>query len=388
MPYNFDELVDRTNTKSVKHDGARTNKMGYNAIPLWIADMDFRAPDSIRNAIIERGEHGIFGYSTPDDDYFGAVKSWFSTRHGWDTEPQWLVTTPGVLPAIAAVINAVTSPGDAVLLQYPSYDRFNMLVEKNNRRVVRNSLVLTDGKYVIDFEDFERQIVRNNVKLFILCSPHNPIGRVWTREELAAMGDICARHSVFVVSDEIFCDFVYPPNVHTVFLDANPGYAARTIICTAPTKTFNMSGMAISNIFIPDDDVRDDVNDVLTANGLLGSSVAAMLACQAGYEAGAQWLDELLVYLKGNVDFVRGFLRANMPQVELIEPEGTYLLWLDFRKLGLWANELRVFSAYDAGVILSGEMGGDGFLRINAACPRALLEKALSQLSRAAAKLS
>ncbi|MFP3153157.1 pyridoxal phosphate-dependent aminotransferase [Lachnospiraceae bacterium ZAX-1] len=408
MSYNFDEIVDRTHTQSIKHDFARQRGMGFNAIPLWIADMDFRAPDCIKDALIRRANHGIYGYSMENDDYFGAVKHWFHERHGWNVEPHWLVTTPGVLTAVSVAINVLTKPNDAILVQTPSYDKFNTLVDKNNRRLIKNALVLKGGtaeekevrpialgepykahegaKYEIDFVDFERQIVKNNVKLFLLCSPHNPIGRVWTVDELTKMGDICLQHGVYVISDEIFCDFVYAPNHHTVFAGIKQEFLDITVTCTAPTKTFNMSGMAIANIFIADDDIRDDFSDKLLAYGMLGSGIVPMLACRAAYTDGAEWLDALLVYLSDNVAFVKNFVQEHLPNVSLVEPEGTYMLWLDFRRFGLWAKELSVFTAYDAGVLLSGEAGAEGFLRVNAASPRSVIKKALERLAKAVEK--
>ncbi|MDR0858520.1 MAG: pyridoxal phosphate-dependent aminotransferase [Oscillospiraceae bacterium] len=384
MAINFDEIIDRNHTQSFKYDTARESGMGFNAIPLWIADMDFRVPDSVTAALVKRTQHGIYGYSTIDDNYFDAVRSWFAKRHSWNVEPHWLVTTPGILPAVAAAVSALTKPNEAVLVHTPAYDRFNITVEKNNRRLIKSALILKDGRYEIDFDDFEKKITKNSVKLYILCSPHNPIGRVWTLEELTQIGGICLKHGVKIISDEIFCDFVHAPNKHTVFAGIKQEFADITVTCTAPTKTFNMSGLAISNIFIADDDIRDDFNDKLLANGIMGGGILPMLACRAAYENGAEWLDELLVYLAGNIAFVRNFLRDNLSNVKLIEPEGTYLLWLDFREFGLWANELKAFTAYDAGVILSSEAGAEGFLRVNAACPRSVLEKAMTKLAKAA----
>jgi cystathionine beta-lyase len=321
-----------------------------------------------------------------DDRYFGAVRNWFETRHSWSIEPHWLVTTPGILPAVAAAIRVFTKPNDSVLVQTPTYDRFNITIEKNNRRVIKSALVIEDGKYKVDYAEFEHQIVRNDVKLFILCSPHNPTGRVFTREELTRMGDICLSHGVKILSDEIFCDLILPPNKHTVFVSIKKEFLDNTITCTAPTKTFNLSGNAISNIFIADDDIRDDFSDALLANGLMGQGIVEILAAQAAYEGGGEWLDELLEYLAGNVQFVKDFLRKELPEVQLLEPEGTYLLWLDFRNFGLWAKELSVFTAYDAGVLLATEAGAEGFLRVNAACPREVLEKAFVRIARAARK--
>ncbi|MDR2615435.1 MAG: pyridoxal phosphate-dependent aminotransferase [Oscillospiraceae bacterium] len=389
MDYNFDEIVDRRNTKSVKHDFAgRSGKPGYNCIPLWIADMDFRCPPAVREAITARAEHGIYGYSEADDDYFTAVKQWMRVRHGWSVEPHWLVKTEGVLPAVSAAIHVLTKQGDAVMVQTPAYNQFNMLIDYNKRKLVKNALTLRDGRYEVDFEDFERRIVRDNVKLFILCSPHNPVGRVWTDSELARMGGVCLEHGVKIISDEIFADFVYTGRRHSVFAELGREYADVTVTCTAPTKTFNMSGMPVSNIFITNDELRDDFQDELRARGYLGCGVMPLLGCQAAYESGGPWLDALLKYLEGNVALARGFVGERLPEIGWIEPEGTYLLWLDFRGLGFWARELEAFLADEAQILLNSEPGAEGFMRVNVACPRAVLKQALLRLERAVRRRS
>jgi cystathionine beta-lyase len=387
MSFNFDEIVDRRRTKSIKHDFPnRMGKAGYNAVPLWIADMDFRSPDCVRDAIHARAEHGLFGYSESDGDYFDAVKQWMRARHGWDIEPQWLVKTEGVLPAVSAAIAVLTKPGDGVLLQYPAYSQFISLIEGGGRRAVKNRLVLQNGRYEVDYDDFEQKIIREKARLFILCSPHNPTGRVWTAEELRRMGDICVKHGVRIVADEIFQDLVYAPHRHQVFAALSEEFADAAVTCTAPTKSFNLSGAAVSNIFIADDELRRDFADELHTRGHLGCGILPLIACQAAYDGGAAWLDALLAYLSGNVDFARGFLKARLPEIGFIEPESTYLLWLDFRALGYWANELEVFLAEEAKLLVNGAPGAEGFLRVNIACPRAVLEGALFQLEQAVRK--
>lgn len=388
MQYNFDEIINRKHTKSLKHDfWGKSGKTGYNAIPLWIADMDFRTPPGVQQAIVERAKHGIFGYSGVDDDYFHAVSSWMFVRHGWEVEQDWLLLTNGVLSSISAAISALTVQNDAILLQYPSYHMFDMLIERNKRKLVKNELVLEKGEYHIDFDDFERQIVRNGVKIFILCSPHNPVGRVWTREELVRMGDICLKHQVLVISDEIHQDFIFASHRHLVFASLRPEYEKIAITCTSPTKTFNLSGLEISNIFIPDQELQDKISDELMKRGHFGAGILEILACQAAYESGGKWLDELLQYLADNIAYARSFVREKIPEIDFIEPEGTYLLWLDCRRLGFWAKELEAYLADEAKVILNGAPGAEGFLRINIACPRATLEKAFPRVERAIRKL-
>jgi len=388
MKYNFDEIINRKHTKSIKYDFFnKTGKVGYNTIPLWIADMDFRTPPCVQEAIIKRAQHGIFGYSATDDDYFMAVRDWFLRRHNWKVEPEWLIQTRGILSAVSIAIAALTKPGDAILLQYPSYHMFNMVIEKSKRKIVKNPLILENGVYKIDFEDFERQIVRNDVKLFILCNPHNPVGRVFTKEELIKMGEICVEHDVLVISDEIHQDFIFSPHKHFVFVEAKPEFREITITCTAPTKTFNLSGVAISNIFIIDEDLRDKITDEISRRGGSGVGVMEILACQAAYTDGEEWLEELLSYLSKSIDYARKFFHEKLPEIDFIEPEGTYLLWIDCRSLGFWAKELEGFLADEAQITVNGAPGAEGFLRINLACPKATLEKAFFQLERAVKKL-
>jgi cystathionine beta-lyase len=384
MLYDFDELIDRNNTNCWKYDfPERFGKFGYNYIPLWIADMDFRSPPSVIAALQKRIEHGIFGYSDADFDYYEAVRDWLRNRHNWQVHEEWLVRTPGVLNAISVILSALTKYQDMILVQTPSYNMFKTIIEKNGRRMAKNQLILENGKYTIDFDDFEKQIKRNDVKMFFLCSPHNPIGRVWTKEELIRMGDICLKYNVLVVSDEVHEDFVYKPHKHYVFSDIKPEYQAKTITCTSPAKTFNISGLPISNIFIPDEDMRDDIKDEIFSRGTIGGGLLEVVACQAAYREGAQWLDALIDYLTKNITFVRTFLQEKIPEVKLIEPEGTYLLWLDFRGLGFWGKELEVFLENEARILLGGAPGGEGFQRLNIACTRSVLHKAFTQLENA-----
>jgi cystathionine beta-lyase len=384
MIYNFDELIDRNNTNCFKYDFTeRFGIFGYNYIPLWIADMDFRSPPSVVAALQKRIEHGIFGYSDADFDYYEAVRDWLKNRHGWQVQEEWLVRTPSVLNAISVILSTLTKPQDMILVQTPSYNMFKTIIEKNGRRVAKNQLILENGKYTIDFDDFEKQIKRNNVKMFFLCSPHNPISRVWTKEELIRMGDICLKYDVIVVADEVHEDFVYDPYKHCVFSSLKSEYQSKTITCTSPAKTFNISGLPISNIFIPDEDMRDDIKDEIFSRGTMGSGLLEVIACQAAYREGAEWLDALVAYLTESIALVRTFLQEKIPEVKLVEPEGTYLLWLDFRGLGFWGKELEVFLENEARILLGGAPGGEGFQRLNIACPRSVLHKAFTQLENA-----
>lgn len=387
MKYNFDEVVDRRNTDSIKYDFAKKLGKPEGVLPLWVADMDFRTPPCVIDALMDKSRHGIFGYSQTRNDYFDTLRNWFSKQFGWSIQPEWLVKTPGVVFAINTAIRALTDEGDAVLIQQPVYHPFSGAVLNNKRKLVVNRLVNSQGRYTIDFEDFEDKIVRSKVKLFILCSPHNPVGRVWTREELTRLGDICLKNRVIVISDEIHADFVYPGHRHLVFADIKPEFLENTITCTAPTKTFNLAGLQISNIFIPNTDIRHKFKKELSRIGYGDPGIMGIVACRAAYEGGYEWLMELREYLTGNLNFLRSFLQAKLPQIKLVEPEGTYLVWLDFRALGLDDNALDDLIVNRAGLWLDAGpkfgAGGEGFQRINIGCPRSTLEKALTQLENA-----
>lgn len=388
--YDFDQLIDRRNTNSLKYDFAVERGKPADVLPLWVADMDFRAPESALKALRRAVDHGIFGYSEVKADYDEAVAGWFERRFHWRPQPEWLVKTPGVVFAIAMAVRALTQPGDSVLIQPPVYYPFFSVIRDNDRRVVENELVYQNGEYTVDFEDFERRIAENRVKLFLLCSPHNPVGRVWTEEELRRIGEICQKHSVYVVSDEIHCDFAFDEHPHHVFLTVNPELADRTIICTAPSKTFNLAGLQVSNIWIPDDGVRAAVRKEIDRSGYSQLNTLGLAACQAAYAEGGEWLAACRKYLRGNLDFLREYLVQHLPQIRLVEPEGTYFAWLDCSGLGLSCaqlNDLIVNRArlwLDAGHIFGGHSGQ--FQRVVLACPRATLQQALEQLTRAVQK--
>lgn len=384
MTYDFDRVIDRRGTDCEKFDFAVEHGLPADVLPLWVADMDFQAPPVVLEALHGCVDHGIFGYTGQKPDYFEVVQGWFETRFHWHTQADWIVPTPGVVFALATAVRAFTAPGDAVLIQTPVYPPFFGVVKRNDRRLVECPLVLKDGRYEIDFGAFEARIVDEKVKLFILCSPHNPMGRVWTVEELRRMGEICLRHDVIVVSDEIHCDFSWPEHPHTPFVKAVPELTERAVVCTAPSKTFNLAGLQASNVFIPGEELRVRFTDELGRTGWGGLNGMGQAACKAAYRHGAPWLDALKDYLRGNVDFLRDYLRDNLPALKLIEPEGTYLAWVDFSGLNLTPGEIHDLVANKAKLWLDdgnifGAVGAQ-FQRIVLACPRSTLRSALDRL--------
>lgn len=387
MGYDFDRIVDRRGTNCLKYDFAKERGKREDVLPLWVADMDFQTAPEILEQLKQAVDHGIYGYSEPKEGYFRAVQHWYEKHFGWHVERSWLIKTPGVVFALAMAIKAFTKEGDAVLLQQPMYYPFSEVIRDNDRVLINSPLKLKDGHYEIDFEDLEEKIQANSVKLFLLCSPHNPVGRVWQEWELRKLGDICLRHGVLVVSDEIHSDFTYEGHVHHVFANLSPEISDITVTCTAPSKTFNLAGLQVSNIFISNAKLRKQFKKAVDAAGYSQLNLMGLVACQAAYEKGEPWFKALKAYLAENLEFVRVYLKNHLPQISLVEPEGTYLIWLDFRRLGLTEaqrEDLIVNKAHlwlDSGAMFGPD--GEGFERINIACPRAVLKKALEQLEKA-----
>lgn len=385
---NFDEIVERRGTDCLKYDFAKRRGKPADVLPLWVADMDFKTSSYVEDALIERAKHGIFGYSDTQKVYFNAVAGWMERHHHWKIKEDWLIKTPGVVFALAMAVKAFTKAGDSILIQQPVYYPFSEVIRDNDRVIVSNDLILgDDNRYHIDLADFEKQIVEHDVKLFLLCNPHNPSGRVFTKEELTAMGDICVKHGVTVVSDEIHNDFVYPGYEHTVFANVDPRFAEFTVTCTAPSKTFNLAGLQISNIFIPNEKLRKAFQTEIDKTGYDEPNALGIVACEAAYRAGEDWLDQLRAYLLQNLNFLREYLQEKIPQIHLVEPEGTYLVWLDCSELGITGKELDQFIVDKAGLWLDGGSmfgpSGAAFQRVNIACPQATLELALNKLKAA-----
>lgn len=385
--YNFDKVIDRHGTNCLKFDFAKERGKNGDELSLWVADMDFQVAKPITDALQAQVNHGIYGYSEVKSDYFDIVKNWFKDNFDWEIKKGSLVKTPGVVYAIAMAVKAFTKEGEAVIIQQPVYYPFSEMIIANNRKLVNSPLVLKDGRYEIDFEDFEKKIVENNVKLFILCSPHNPVGRVWSVEELKRIGDICIKHDVVIFSDEIHADFVYEPNKHHVFASLGESYAANSVIATAPSKSFNIAGLQVSNIFIENKKLRDAFRNEIVKSGYSQLNTMGLVAARAAYESGKEWLDEVRAYIKDNLIFFRDYLKENIGELSLIEPEGTYLVWVDFRKLGLSEKQREDLIVNKAKLwIDSGAMfgvDGEGFERFNIACPRSYLKQALDSLAKA-----
>ena len=385
--YDFDKVIDRHGTNCLKFDFAKERGKNGDELSLWVADMDFQVAKPITDALQAQVNHGIYGYSEVKSDYFEIVKNWFKDNFDWEIKKGSLVKTPGVVYAIAMAVKAFTKEGEAVIIQQPVYYPFSEMIIANNRKLVNSPLVLKDGRYEIDFEDFEKKIVENNVKLFILCSPHNPVGRVWSVEELKKIGDICIKHDVVIFSDEIHADFVYEPNKHHVFASLGESYAANSVIATAPSKSFNIAGLQVSNIFIENKKLRDAFRNEIVKSGYSQLNTMGLAAARAAYESGKEWLDEVRAYIKDNLIFFRDYLKENIGELSLIEPEGTYLVWVDFRKLGLSEKQREDLIVNKAKLwIDSGAMfgvDGEGFERFNIACPREYLKMALDSLAKA-----
>ena len=383
---NFDEIIERKGTDCLKYDFAVKRGKPEDVLPFWVADMDFRTTSYVEDALIERAKHGIFGYSESQEDYFHAIAGWMHRRHHWDVEPDWLIKTPGVVFALAMAVKAFTEAGDCVLIQQPVYYPFSEVIQDNGRVVVSNDLYLgTDNRYHMDLEDFEQKIVEHHVKLFLLCNPHNPSGRVFTREELTGMGEICLKHGVTVVCDEIHNDFVFQGE-HTVFASIKKEYADISVTCTSPSKTFNLASMLISNIFIPNEKLRQRFQHEVNAAGISQLSVLGLVATQAAYEHGDEWYEKMMAYVKSNIDYARNYVEEYLPGIKMINGEGTYLVWLDFRGTGIETEELDRRIIYDAKLWLdSGKIfgkTGEGFQRINVAAPRKTVTECFERIRK------
>ena len=389
--YDFDRIIDRKNTSCLKYDFGMQRKGRADLLPMWVADMDFALPEEILADFHKRIDHGIFGYTDPDAEYYAALDRWFSVHHGYHIQPEWVTLGCGVVYGLATGVKAFTEPGDAVLIQQPVYYPFREVIEDNGRKFVNSQLHYENEKYTIDFTDFEQKIEDNNVKVFLLCSPHNPAGRVWTKEELTRMGDICLKHNVIILDDEIHCDFVYAPHHFTSFLALDEKYRNNLVVFNSPSKTFNVAGLQPGNIIIPDEELRKRYRKANAAAGYSQGSIMGQVAVKSCYTKGDEWMKELVEYIAGNIAWVRDFVKENFPKATFVEPEGTYLVWIDFSGYGLSDDELEHLVVDEAKLWLdSGKIFGPAtaqFERFNMACPRSTVEKAFQQLKAAFASL-
>jgi len=386
MSYNFDEIIDRSNTSCVKWDLAEKYFQAKDLLPMWVADMDFKTPDFIVEAIKKRASHEVFGYTVRPDSYYESIIKWIGKKHKWKLEKDWIIFSPGIVPAVNMAVMAYTDPGDKIIVQPPVYFPFFSAVKDNGRELVYNQLQLKDGRYYMDFKDLKEKI-DNQTKMIIISNPHNPGGSAWTKDELTELGNICIKNNVLLISDEIHSDLVFPPFEHTVVADISEEIANVTISMMAPSKTFNLAGMATSSVIISNPELRKTFQVFLDRVHVGMGNLFGMVASEAAYTDGNEWLDQMLEYVKGNLDYMEGYINKNIPQIKMIRPEATYLVWLDFRKLKLTNDELKNFILDKAKLGLNdGPVfgpGGDGFQRINVACPRSLVEEAMIRLTNA-----
>ena len=387
MKYNFDEIVARRGSNSYKWDSAK----GADVLPMWIADMDFRTAHPVIEALAKRVQHGVFGYTKVPETYFDAVTGWFERRHGYKFLKEHILFTTGVVPALSAVIKALTSPGDKVIVQQPVYNCFFSSIRNNMCEMISNDLKYEGGAYSINFDDLEKKTSDPQAKLLLLCNPHNPAGRVWTREDLTKIGDICLRNNVIVVSDEIHCDLTYPGHTFIPFASISEKNLYNSVTCSAPSKTFNLAGLQVANILVADEDMRKKIDKALNINEVCEINAFAVEALIAAYNDGEEWLDELRQYLYANYVCLKDFFAQHLPQFTVLSLEATYLVWVDCSALGmtsekisevllenekLWANEGTIYGS-----------AGEGFIRLNIACPRELLMQGLNKIKNAFGKL-
>ena len=383
MKYDFDEIIPRRGTNSYKWDSARDADI----LPMWVADMDFRTAPSVVEALKRRVEHGIFGYVRVPDAYYAAVTNWFARRHDWQIEKEWIIYTTGVVPALSAVIKALTVPGDKVMVQTPVYNCFFSSIRNNGCGMIANPLIYRNGTYQIDFADLEQKAADPSVKVLLLCNPHNPAGRVWTKQELTRIGDICIRNNVWVIADEIHCELVFPGHTYIPFASISQEFLMHSVTCTSPSKAFNLAGLQIANIISADTDIRIKIDKAINVNEVCDVNPFGVEALMAAYNDSEEWLEELKQYLFANYNYLRAYFAECLPKFPVSMLEGTYLVWVDcsvlnqssdkivktlLEKEKLWVNEGGLY----------GE-AGEGFIRINIACPRQQLIEGLNRLRRA-----
>lgn len=389
MTYNFDKITDRAGTASVKYDLRQFIFKNPDVLPMWVADMDFETPDFIREAVVARANHPIFGYTFRSDAYYESIINWLQKRHNWKVEKDWILFSPGVVPALNFAVLALTNPGDEIIVQPPVYFPFFTAVQEHNRHLVYNQLKYEDGNYAINFDQLEKQA--QTARMLILCNPHNPVGRAWTKDELSRLADISIKNNLLVISDEIHADLVLPGNTHHVFAEINPDLDSNIITMHAASKTFNLAGLASSSVIIKDEALREQFKTYISRLHVDMGNLFGFVATQAAFEKGEAWLDEVLEYIAANVEWAIEYLKQNLPQVKMVVPEATYMIWLDFSEFGLTDEELKEFLINKAGVGLNAGVdfgpGGEGFMRMNLACPRKIVETAFEKINVAFSEL-
>ncbi|MGK7393847.1 MAG: MalY/PatB family protein [Candidatus Cyclobacteriaceae bacterium M3_2C_046] len=390
MQYNFNQIIDRTGTASVKYDYRRAFFGTEDVLPLWVADMDFAAPDFIAKAIQERAQHEVYGYTINTEKYFNAIIEWTTRRYNWPIQASWISHSPGVVPALGLALLTFTKPGDRVILQSPVYPPFFNSIEDNGRVIVNNQLVNYQGHYEIDFDLLQKQM-DDRVKVLLLCNPHNPVGRVWTVAELEKIAELCLKNRVLIISDDIHADLVYAPAKYTPIASLSNEVAQQTLTCIAPSKTFNIAGLSTAVTISPNRQLITDFKNKLADLHLNFGNVFGLTALEAAYSQGDEWLEQALAYMQDNISFVDEYLKTHIPSIKMKRPEGTFLLWLDCRDLGLESKELFRFMVKQAKLGFNdGPMfgsGGEGFQRMNIATPRTVLKKAMEQLRQAVDEL-
>ncbi|GIP53568.1 MalY/PatB family protein [Paenibacillus vini] len=386
MTYEFNERTMRRGTLSYKWDQGQTLFGDDEVLPLWVADMDFKCSPAIIQAVTERAAQGIYGYTIRSKDYLNAITGWFQRRHGWNVDESWLTDSPGVVPSLSLAVQSLTEPGDEIILQSPVYNPFYDVIQRNGRKLAESPLLLKNGRYEMDYEKLET-LMSGGAKLLLLCSPQNPGGRVWTKEELVRLGDLCVKYDVKVIADEIHCDLVFPGHQHFPFASLSEQFAERTITCLAPSKTFNMPGLSTSFTVISNPRLKRRFDERIHALSIGSVNFFGPPATIAAYNESEPWLDALLTYVAANQEFAISYLSNHLPALVPVRSEGTYLLWLDCRALGLDSKQLKQLMykeakiAFNEGSIYGRE--GEGFLRINLACPRDLLVEALDRFTAA-----